>query len=203
MRPSGFNHNIKTKKKISQAVKEAHKRTHFNKGKKHNISQENLKKRVDNLGKRFIGKKHTTEFKRLISERLKGKSYLERYGKKKSQEIIRKYKKKRVLQIMPLKDTSIEVKIQNFLRQLGIEFLTHQYIKDIEHSYQCDIFIPSENLIIECFGDYWHKYPIGREIDNIRCQELRKIGYRIFVFWENEIKIMELIDFQRILNGVR
>ena len=43
--------------------------------------------------------------------------------------------------VFPIKDTSIEVKIQNYLKELGVEFFTHQYI-DIEHGYQCDVFIP-------------------------------------------------------------
>lgn len=98
--------------------------------------------------------------------------------------------------IMPIQDTSIEQKIQSFLKQLQIEFFTHQYV-NMEHGYQCDIFIPSKNLIIECFGNYWHKYPVGREIDNLRCQELRQKGYKVFVFWGNEIKVMELNDFRR------
>lgn len=97
--------------------------------------------------------------------------------------------------VLPKKDTSIELKIQNFLRQLKIEFLTHQYMH-LEHGYQCDILIPKMNLIIECFGDYWHKYPIGREVDSIRCQELRDKGYRVLVFWEREIRVMELEDLE-------
>ena len=32
--------------------------------------------------------------------------------------------------------SSIEVKIQTFLKQLEIEFFTHKYIKEIEHSYR-------------------------------------------------------------------
>jgi len=102
--------------------------------------------------------------------------------------------------IFPVKDTSIEIKIQNFLKQLNIDFLTHQYIKKIEHGYQCDILIPSMNLVIECDGNYWHKYPIGREIDNIRTSELIEQGFKVLRLWEFEIKKMELEDFQnRIL----
>ena len=103
-------------------------------------------------------------------------------------------KNARKYQVLPKKDTTIEIKIQNFLKQLNIEFLTHNYI-NIEHGYQCDILIPSLNTIIECFGTYWHKYPVGRDIDSIRCQELREKGFKVFVFWENEIKLMELNDF--------
>lgn len=100
--------------------------------------------------------------------------------------------------VFPKKDTSIEVKIQNFLKILGIEFFTHQYMK-IEHGYQCDILIPSMNLVIECDGDYWHKYSTGRDIDHIRTSELLSKGFKVLRLWENEIKIMELNDFKEKL----
>jgi G:T-mismatch repair DNA endonuclease (very short patch repair protein) len=106
--------------------------------------------------------------------------------------------------IFPVKDTSIEVKIQNFLKQLNIEFLTHQYIKDIEHGYQCDILIPvqegiNKKTIIECFGNYWHKYPLSREIDIQRCNELREQGWRVLVFWENEIILMNIENINKYI----
>ena len=110
----------------------------------------------------------------------------------------------RKTQVLPVKDTTIEIKIQNFLKQLGIEFFTHQYIKEIEHGYQCDIMIPvqegiTKKTIIECFGTYWHNYPIGREIDTTRCKELREKGWRVLIFWENEIKLMHLNDLVNVL----
>lgn len=125
------------------------------------------------------------------------------YGKHHSEESLRIMKLKRRSRVLPKKDTKIELKIQNFLKELNIEFFTHQYMKDIEHGYQCDIFIPSRNMIIECFGTYWHKYPIGRDIDTIRCNELRREGYKVFVFWENEIHAMRLKDFQNKLQEVK
>lgn len=107
-----------------------------------------------------------------------------------------KCREKRIKQILPIKDTKIEVKIQNFLKELGIEFFTHQYIKEIEHGYQCDILIPSMNMVIECDGDYWHKYPIGREIDNIRTKELIEKGFKVLRLWEREIKLMSINSFK-------
>ena len=105
----------------------------------------------------------------------------------------------RMKQIFPLKDSSIEVKIQKFLKKLGYEFFTHQYIKEIEHGYQCDILIPSMNLVIECDGDYWHKYPIGRDIDKIRTSELIEKGFKVLRLWEHEIKIMNINKFKELL----
>jgi G:T-mismatch repair DNA endonuclease (very short patch repair protein) len=103
-------------------------------------------------------------------------------------------KENRKTQVFPKVDTSIEIKIQNFLKELKIEFFAHQYM-DIEHGYQCDILIPSKKTVIECFGTYWHKYPYGKEVDSLRCQELRAKGWRVLVFWENEIKAMTQDDF--------
>jgi len=104
--------------------------------------------------------------------------------------------------IFPIKDTSIEVKIQNFLKQLGIEFFTHQYMT-IEHGYQCDILIPSMDMVIECDGDYWHKYPIGNDIDHIRTRELLEKGFKVLRLWEFEIKEMNLNDFKEKLNATK
>jgi len=101
-------------------------------------------------------------------------------------------------QIVPKRDSSIEVKIQNFLKKLGITFFTHQYMK-IDHGYQCDIFIPSLNLVIECDGDYWHKYPVGNEIDHVRTSELLEKGFKVLRLWENEINSMSIEQFKRRL----
>lgn len=132
----------------------------------------------------------TLEEKKHMSE-----GRLKKYSKEYLSEIGKKARKNT---IMPLKDSTIEVKFQNFLKQLEIEFLTHQYMH-IDHGYQCDILIPSKNLVIECFGDYWHKFPLARPIDNIRCIELRKAGYKVLVFWEREIRAMELDDLRNKL----
>ncbi|GAH75991.1 unnamed protein product [marine sediment metagenome] len=108
-------------------------------------------------------------------------------------------KESRAKQIFPFKDTKIEVKIQNFLKQLGIEYFTHQYIKEIEHSYQCDILIPSMNLVIECDGNYWHKYPVGNDIDHVRTKELLQKGFKVLRLWEFEINDMDLSNFKNRL----
>ncbi|KKK40285.1 hypothetical protein LCGC14_3100690, partial [marine sediment metagenome] len=55
---------------------------------------------------------------------------------------IKKIKEARAKQITPLQDTKIEIKMQDLLKQLKIKFQTHKYMKEIEHAYQCDIFIP-------------------------------------------------------------
>lgn len=147
---------------------------------------ESLKGNQRNLDKIF-----TEEHKKKIGE--------SQIGKIISEETKKKISIARRKQVFPLKDTKIEIKIQNFLKKLGIEFFTHKYIK-IEHGYQCDILIPSMNLVIECDGDYWHKYPIGNDIDHIRTKELIEKGFKVLRLWEFEIKPMRINKFKEIIN---
>jgi very-short-patch-repair endonuclease len=211
----GKNHTDLAKNKISLAQKGKHysPKTEFKKG---------------SIG--FIGK-HTEETKGKISEANKGRiawnkgipfSELTKDKIRKNNIIIwnkPEYKKiareRRAKQITPIKDTSIEIKIQNFLKQLRIEFITHQYISEIKNKYCCDILIPSIKTIIECDGDYFHANPKfysddklnQRQIeqkkrDNLRTKELEEKGYRVIRLWEHEIKIMELNNFNRILHEI-
>jgi len=130
---------------------------------------------------------------------------------KETDERIKRYcEEHRSKQILPIKDTKIEVKIQNFLKQLGIEFYTHFFVNNIEHKYSCDIFIPSKKLIIECDGDYWHgnpqkfpnlnKYQLAqKERDEIRTQELIKQGYLVWRLWGHQIRNMNFNGFKNKL----
>ncbi|RPI76032.1 MAG: DUF559 domain-containing protein [Ignavibacteriales bacterium] len=150
-----------------------------------------------------MGKKISVSGKgRIVSKETRKKISISNKGKPKSEKHKERIKIARAKQKIPIKDTSIEIKIQNFLKQLSIDFFTHQYIKEINHSYQCDILIPSMNLVIECDGDYWHKYPIGTEIDHIRTKELIKNGFKVLRLWEYEIKAMDINKFkERLENG--
>jgi very-short-patch-repair endonuclease len=87
------------------------------------------------------------------------------------------------------------------LTELDIKFTKHKPILNIEHKYQCDIFI-SPNIIIECDGDYYHKYPLGREIDKIRTNEMIDKGYKVLRLWEHEINGNLELCKKRILNLV-
>ncbi len=159
-----------------------------------------LHKNKDNYG--MMGKHHSQKTKNKMSKSQIGINYIERHGEKKALELKNIIKEKRKYQITPLKDTSIEVKIQKFLKELRIEFFTHQYMK-IPHGYQSDILIPSMNLVIECDGDYWHKYPIGLDKDHIRTKELIEKGFKVLRLWECEIKPMSLDDFKNKLKEVK
>lgn len=167
---------------------------------KHHTEESNMKNRLAHLGKSAWNKGRKTG---LIpwNKGLRGRL-------RHSEEARLKIKESRAKQIFPVRDSLPEVKIQNFLRQLKIEFILHKNIKEIEHRYQCDIFIPSMNLVIECDGDYWHgnidnprfkilnKYQINtKEVDNIRTKELQEKGFNVLRLWESDIEKMSLDDF--------
>ena len=171
--------------------------------------------RLKKIGEKRKGFRWSKEIKRKISEAHKGKRLSEdhknKIGEKSKGENNGNYGRKHTLkEIEKIRETrknqkncytsSIETKIQDFLKQLGIEFFTHQYI-NINHGYQCDILIPSMNLVIECDGNYWHKYPVGKEIDNIRTKELLEKGFKVLRLWEFEIKEMNINNFKKILEG--
>ena len=134
-------------------------------------------------------------------------------------ELIEVFKKRMRYVIIPKIDSSIEVKIQNFLTALKIEFVTHKYM-NIKNSYQCDLFVPSMNLIIEADGDLFHMNPnrfspeyqiFGKgmkakerwKLDSNRTKQLISKGYNVIRIWENEIKKMKLEDFKEKIMEVK
>lgn len=168
------------------------------------------------------------------NKELKGKYKLPKLSKKRKEEISNHFKKlwknkeyrelktkqnklNRSKQIFPFKDTSIEIKIQNFLSKLHIEYYTHKYISEISHSYQCDIFLPvqkgiKQKTIIECDGCFFHCCPIckkkkyewtleNKKKDKIRTKELIRKGFRVLRLWGHEIKVMDSIELSNRLQG--
>ena len=181
------------------------------------IKQSGLKGSISKKGKHYSP---STEFKKGMATWNKDKETPEVTRKKQSiskiifykehpEAIARWYESTRRNIVLPVKDTTIEVKIQNLLRQLGIEFLTHQYI-NIKYAYQCDILIPvqpgiNQKTIIECDGDYWHgntkKFDFRKlsirikeqiPLDFERTHQLEEQGYRVIRLWGSEIKNITL-----------
>lgn len=184
------------------------------------FSKESLKKMSECALKRFsdkrnhprYGKKFPEEVSDKIRKALKGRTLSELHNPEKASKIRKKIKKARAKQIFPVRDSSIEIKIQNYLKELGIEFYTHKQV-NVNHSYQCDILIPSLQMIIECDGDYFHGNPevykswkeltpkqkIQKIKDYLRTAELESKGYTVLRIWEKEIKSLPLNTFNTLI----
>lgn len=213
--PNSHNHKCSedTKKKISIAntgrVRSVETRIKMRQAKlgkklseKHIVGMKN--KKLTDIHKLHIsagltGKKHTEERINKVKAALTGKPYpIDKYPD-------HGWRSTRKKQVFPVRDTNIEVKIQNFLKLLEIDFYTHQYIKDIEHRYQCDILIPVQKnilqkTIIECDGNYWHNLSGRKELDDVRTKELIEIGFRVIRLWGEDIKSINILKFKDRLN---
>ena len=94
-----------------------------------------------------------------------------------------------------------EKEIGVFLKSLGLKYVPSYRVD----SKICDIYIPSLNLIIEYFGDYWHCNPnkynedyfnqkknmSAKEIwdyDKMKIDLIINYGYNLEVIWETELK---------------
>ena len=102
--------------------------------------------------------------------------------------------------VLPLKNSLPEQKIEALLIECGLEYQKHKYIKFIENGYQCDVFLPDLNTIIEIDGLYWHNYPDYREIDIKRTKQVQDCGYKILRLWEHEVDKLDKDLFLTILD---
>lgn len=139
------------------------------KGKK--CSEQRRKKLIGN--KYALGFSHSEEAKKRISNAMKTRII--------SEETRKKLSVARLKQKLPFKDTSIEVKLQNILKEKEIKFSTHYPILG-----QPDIFI-EPNLCVFADGDYWHNLPGRKEKDAEINQKLKEDGYSVIRLWEHEI----------------
>jgi DNA mismatch endonuclease (patch repair protein) len=91
----------------------------------------------------------------------------------------------RAAQLTPKKRTSIEVAIAEAMRRRGWRFEEQKTIKGISI---VDFYVPSLNAIIFCDGDYWHSLLWRIPKDKRVTQELIDLGYRVYRFWEKDIR---------------
>lgn len=110
-------------------------------------------------------------------------------GKHPSEETKRIMREKRLQQIFPMKDTKIEIKIQQALTDINIPYTIHKPILG-----QPDIFI-EPNICIFMDGCYWHSCKQCNHDDRYgRIEKDKKVndvlqsqGYKVLRFWEHNI----------------
>ena len=121
------------------------------------------------------------------------KNYLEK------PELIEIIRQKRLQQVIPKKDSKIEILLQQELKSRNIDFVTHPAI-DIT---QPDIYLPKYKIIIFADGCYWHSCPKClplkcktrgwtpeqiRQKDQLITERLIKREFIVMRFWEHDIK---------------
>lgn len=83
--------------------------------------------------------------------------------------------------------SSIEKAIWKELDKLSIEYKTQ--ISFNNGKFIVDIYIPTQRLIIECNGDYWHNLPQRKERDKKLKKYAMSNNYRLIELWEHDIRI--------------
>ena len=82
------------------------------------------------------------------------------------------------------KETGIELKIQELLGEMGIEYITQKPILGVT---VVDVFI-APNVAIFADGTYWHKGAMKEYKDSEKTKKLQKSGYVVLRLTEKEIK---------------
>ena len=183
-----------SKEKISKRFKQDYVdgiRFPFWKGKP---KSEEHRKRIGIANKQgYIEGRHIPYWKvNIMSKEHRRKIGLANKGHCHTEETKQKIRAARLKQVLPFKDTSIELKIQNGLKEKGITFEKHKYLRG-----QPDLFI-APNICIFADGCYWHKcescgFGNGKERDKEVTDALRKQGFIVLRFWEHDIN--DNLDF--------
>jgi G:T-mismatch repair DNA endonuclease (very short patch repair protein) len=89
-------------------------------------------------------------------------------------------------QLRPLKDTSIELFIQNILDKHNITYIKND--RTILGIKELDIYIPSKNIAIECNGLYWHSsLNKERQYHINKYKTCKSSGIQLISVWEDQI----------------
>jgi very-short-patch-repair endonuclease len=79
--------------------------------------------------------------------------------------------------------TSIEEIVENLLIDLGLEYQSEFRVNGSFY----DFYLPKENLLIECDGEYWHSFPDAIRRDNNKDNLAKEKGYNLLRLQEKEI----------------
>lgn len=105
-------------------------------------------------------------------------------GRKLSEKTRDKVRKARLTRVFPVKDTFIEVAMQNELARREIIYAKHVPVCGV---CQPDIVFPEKKIAVFCDGDYWHNLPNRKLMDRRIDETLRRNDWVVYRFWEHEI----------------
>lgn len=175
-------------------------------------------------GNHFFGKTHSKESLTKISESKKGqnsgnKNHMkqEKY-RQMSRDIMRSNWDNGILDRKVISEQMKQTQRSGKIKSVIVSKREKEIVKELKllgyktiHSYRvdskiCDIFIPSLNLIIEYFGDYWHCNPKKYDSDYFNKKKnkfawelwdydkkkidlIKSYGYNLEVVWEGDLKL--------------
>lgn len=174
----------------------------------HSFTEEEKQKIGDaNRGKQpFLGKQHTKETKRKISEF--NKQYYSipennpMFGKTHTPDAIKKIFSRRPM-------NKLEKKVADELKRNGVEYTFQFFIVEGEVCKSYDFKIKGKPIIIEVDGDFWHGNPNSKnhyeKLDEVKINDLLKDiiaserGYKVIRLWESDINK----DISIVMNSLK
>lgn len=179
-------------------------------------NKEMLSKRIETFKKNVVGNQSYVDSMRK-PERLKKisdstKKRWNSFNENQKKDALQKFSRcgARNFEINNHKMNKLEFLVANMLTSLNLKWEHEKPIVDDKKSYFPDFYLPEKNIIIECFGAYWHADPkiykedfILRnkntakqcwEIDKIKIETYKKVlNCEVIVLWENEIYNTEVL----------
>lgn len=111
---------------------------------------------------------------------------------------------------------SIEYEVAQIISEISDNWVYENVIHVKDNSYVPD-FIINENIIIECFGDFWHANPLYFKpsdtthksrcavdiwkYDNEKIKNLESAGYKVLVLWETDI-LNSIDNCKQLINEI-
>jgi G:T-mismatch repair DNA endonuclease (very short patch repair protein) len=199
-------------------------RNHFNAISKKSKCVKCMSESFTGNGNHFFGKKHTKESLEKISKSKTGQycgdqnhMKQEKY-RQMSRDIMRSNWDNCILDKKIISEQMKQTQRSGKIKSTVTSKKEKEIIKEIKemgynciHSYRvdskiCDIYIPSLNLIIEYFGDYWHCNPKKYDSDYFnqkknkfawelwdydekKVELVKSYGYNLEVVWEGDLKL--------------
>ena len=110
------------------------------------------------------------------------------FGNRLSEKSLQKIRDRTLKQLenheIGFRDTLPERIVENYLL-----FNNVLYVKQFRYKLGvADFYLPEENIIIECDGDYWHNLPNYKKRDKKQTEWLEENGYKVVRLWESDIK---------------
>jgi len=95
---------------------------------------------------------------------------------------------------MSNKMTEPERIFEDMMKELGVEFETQKVISNKIY----DFYIPSENMMIEVDGDYWHANPLiyeGKELNKTQARNVKNDKYKDVLAVGNGFKLERVWEY--------
>lgn len=206
----GMKHSNESKEKMSKShigkkipLEIKNKMSNSHKGKK------KTKEHCKAISRGRRGMKFSEEHRKKLSEIRKGKPVFDRTGmvpwnkgkKETRKEVIQKFRENALNTLDKMKDNKRISKAEKIIAK-WLDYKKIKYKQQFKYPLgRADFYLPEYNIIIECYGSYWHSKQNYVERDKKKNKWLKDNGYKIIILNSEEVVMnSKKIDFEEEFN---